>query len=72
MLAAGQGAETKLQCVGKAKEKTAQNSVISLFLTNARFVVNKTDELRLQLEDNRLTEDCCALIIFILHYLMQL
>ncbi len=35
----------------------------SLFLTNARSVVNKMDELRLQLEENRFIRECCVMII---------
>lgn len=44
--------------------KTPHKTLLtSLFLTNARSVVNKMDELKLQLVDNRLIRECCALII---------
>ncbi|XP_073772589.1 uncharacterized protein [Danio rerio] len=35
----------------------------SIFLTNARSIANKMDELRLQLVENRLCRDCCALML---------
>lgn len=35
----------------------------SLYLTNARSLIHKTEELELQLAGNRFVRDCCALII---------
>lgn len=52
----GQKAEARQQdqCLGKKPHKTL---LPSLFLTNARSVVNKMNELKLQLVDNRLVRD---------------
>ena len=33
------------------------------FLSNARSIVNKMDELKLQMAANRLVQDCCTLLI---------
>ena len=56
-------AEMWLQSQSMGEARKNKPPLPSLLLTNARSIVNKMDELRLQLEDKRLIMDCCALII---------
>ncbi|CAG6018054.1 unnamed protein product [Menidia menidia] len=47
----------------KLRKQPLKPPLPSLYLTNARSIVHKTDDLELQLAGNRYVSDCCVLII---------
>ena len=47
----------------RLKRRTHKTALPSVFLTNARSITNKLDELNLLISANRFIEDCCILVI---------
>ena len=49
--------------LAKLRRQPHKPPLPSIFLMNARFILNKMDELNLQMSENKYVQDCCILII---------